>query len=40
VDMKITNQGSVVYEFFELVKDKPENRIPRLESWTDDRDVN
>jgi hypothetical protein len=40
VDMKITNQGTVIYEFFELVKDKPENRIPRLESWTDDRDVN
>jgi hypothetical protein len=40
VDMKITNQGTVVYEFFELVKDKHENRVPRLESWTDDRDVN
>jgi hypothetical protein len=40
VDMKITNQGTVIYEFFELVKDKLENRIPSLESWTDDRDVN
>lgn len=40
VDMKITNQGTVIYEFFELVKDKPENRIPHLESWADDRDVN
>ncbi|MCI0412422.1 hypothetical protein L0222_06420 [bacterium] len=40
VDMKITNQGTVIYEFFELVKDKPEERILRLESWTDDRDVN
>jgi len=40
VDMKITNQGTVIYEFFELIKDKTENRVPRLESWTDDRDVN
>jgi len=40
VDMKITNQGSVIYEFWELTKDKPENRISHLESWTDDRDVN
>ncbi len=40
VDMKITNEGTVIYDFFELVKDKPENRAPRLESWTDDRDVN
>lgn len=40
VDMKITDQGTVIYEFFELRKDQPENQLLRMESWTDDRDVN
>ena len=40
VDMKITDQGTVLYEFFELRRDQPENRMVRLESWTDDKDVN
>lgn len=40
VDMKITDQGSVIYEFYELRRDRPEERVVRLESWTNDRDVN
>ena len=40
VDMKITDQGSVIYEFFELRPSEPEDRSLRLESWGDDRDVN
>ncbi len=40
VDMKITDQGSVTYEFYELKRDQSDNQMVRLESWTDDRDVN
>ena len=40
VDMRITDQGSVVYEFHELRRERPEERPLRLESWMDDRDVN
>jgi hypothetical protein len=40
VDMRITDQGAVIYEFYDLKKDLPEERMLRLESWTNDKDVN
>jgi hypothetical protein len=40
VDMRITDQGMVIYEFFDLKKDVRNDPIGGLESWTDDRDVN
>ncbi len=39
-DMKMTDSGAIVYEFFELLRDEPEDRRPRLESWKDEKDVN
>ena len=40
VDMNITNQGGVVYEFFDMKRDQDRDRLTSLPSWTDDRDVN
>ena len=40
VDMKITDQGTVLYEFYELRKDPSDRAMARVDSWTDDRDVN
>ena len=40
VDMRITDQGAVIYEFYDLKKDRPEERMVRLDSWTEDKDVN
>jgi hypothetical protein len=38
-DMKITNDGEVIYNFSQLRRQKPEDRLFRLESWSE-KDVN
>ena len=39
VDMNITDDGNVIYEFLQLRKEKPEDRLLRLDSWSE-KDVN
>ena len=39
VDMKITNQGSVVYEFFELTREHKDSLNQDREMWSDDREI-
>jgi hypothetical protein len=39
-DMKLTNDGTVIYEFFDLLKERRNERMVHSEPWVDDRDVN
>lgn len=39
VDMKITDEGTVVYEFFELRADRKDGSKRHQELWSDDREI-
>ena len=39
VDMKITNEGAIIYEFFEVGQDRNESSNHRKEMWSDDRET-
>jgi len=39
VDMKITNEGTVVYEFFEFIRDWSDGSKRHREMWPDDREI-
>jgi hypothetical protein len=39
VDMKVTNEGTVVYEFFQFSRDGKNGSGPHREFWSDDREI-